>query len=254
MLDLARLQRLGRPIHYHATIDSTMREAAERAERGEPAGTVVIAGEQTAGRGRLGRSWLSEPETGLYLSLILRPRLRPADAPLVTLALALGAGRALHRACGLPCDLRWPNDVLLNGRKCCGILAEMAADGDRLRHVVAGIGVNVNHPSLPEDLAASATSLRIETGCEYSREDLLGDLLAEIDRYLAILEERGGSSIVELFLRASSYAAGRRVVVVNGASQVTGTTAGLTPGGILLLRGEDGTVAPVVAGSVRPAD
>ncbi len=254
MLDLAQLERLGRPIHYYPSIDTTMRRAAELAEQGEPSGAIVIADEQTAGRGRLGRSWISPPESGLYLSLILRPAIAPADAAVVTLALGLASGRAIGQTAALSCDLRWPNDVLVNGRKCCGILTEMVAEGPLVRYIIAGIGINVNQDALPPELAETATSLRIETGCEYSREALLERLLKEADRYLDILIERGPRAVVELFQRASSYAEGKRVVVSNGASQIVGSTAGLTSAGALLLKRDDGAIEPILAGSVRPAD
>ncbi len=172
---------------------------------------------------------------------------------MVTLALGLAVGRAIHRTTGRACDLRWPNDVLLGGRKCCGILTEMAAEDERVRHIIAGIGLNVNQSSLPPELADSATSLRLETGCDYSREALLAEILREVDRYLEILLERGAGAVVELFTRASSYAQGRRVVVTNGTAQIAGSTAGLTATGLLLLQQGDGTVAPILAGSVRPA-
>ena len=246
------LERLGRPIHYYPTIDTTMRRAAELAEQGEPAGAVVIAEEQTAGRGRLGRPWISERESGLYFSLILRPALSAADAAVVTLAMGLAVVRAIGRVAGLACDLRWPNDVLINGCKCCGILTEMVAEDDAVRYIIAGIGVNVNHARLPQELADAATSLRLETGCEYSREALLAEILKEADRYMTILVERGPRAIVELFTRASSYAEGRRVVIANGTAELMGTTAGLTNTGTLLLKRDDGTVEPILAGSVRP--
>ena len=254
MLDISQLQSLGRPIHYYRSIDTTMRAAADLAERGEPAGAVVVAEEQTQGRGRLGRSWISEPESGLYFSVILRPSVPAAQAAVVTLALGLAVARAIQSVGGVPCDLRWPNDVLIGERKCCGILAEMTAEGERVRHIVAGIGVNVNHANLPAELADSATSLCMESGCEYSREALLAEILKEIDRYLGVLAERGPAAIVELFSRASSYAGGKHVVVVNGAERTSGVTAGLTAAGVLLLRREDGSVTPVLAGSVRPAE
>lgn len=241
-------------LHRYESLDTTMREAGERAERGEPAGTVVVAAEQTAGRGRLGRKWVSPPGAGLYCSLILRPPLAAAEAPVVTLALGLAVARALHRVCEVAPDLRWPNDVLMGGRKCGGILAEMTAAGDRVRYVIAGIGVNVNQAGFPPELAEIATSLRRETGCEYSIEAVLAEVLSEVDRYLGLLVERGAGAIVELFTRASTYAVGKRVVVVNGASEVNGVTAGLTAGGGLLLQGDDGVVTPVLAGSVRARD
>lgn len=231
-----------------------MRVAAELAERGEPAGAVVVAEEQTQGRGRLGRPWISEAESGLYFSVILRPGVPAAHAAVVTLALGLAAARAIQSVTGVPCDLRWPNDVLIGGRKCCGILAEMTAEGEQVRHIIAGIGINVNHASLPEELADAATSLCIETGCEYSREALLVETLKETDRYLGILAQRGPSAIVELFSRASTYAEGKQVVVVNEVEMIKGVTAGLTPAGILLVRREDGSVTPILAGSVRPME
>jgi len=254
VLDISQLQSLDRPIHYYRSIDTTMRAAADLAERGVPAGAVVVAEEQTHGRGRLGRSWISGPESGLYFSVILRPSVPAAQAAVVTLALGLAVARAIHGVSGMPCDLRWPNDVLIGGRKCCGILAEMTAEGERVRHIIAGIGVNVNHVRLPGELAETATSLCIESGCEYSREALLVEILKEIDRYMSVLVEREPAAIVELFSRASSYAEGKHVVVVNGAEETSGVTAGLTPEGVLVLRREDGSVMPVLAGSVRPAE
>ena len=243
---------LGRRVHYFATVDSTMRAAAEMAERGEPHGTVVIAEEQTAGRGRFNRVWVSPPRVNLYFSLILKPALATAEAPLLTLALGLAVVEAIRQGAGLACDLRWPNDVLLGGKKCCGILTELAAEGDRVRHVIAGIGVNVNQAEMPAELAATATSLRLETGREHSREALLEEILRQTDHYTGLLVEHGAAVIVELFTRASSYARGKRVVVLDGAAGRAGLTAGLTPAGTLLLRQDDGAIVPVVAGSVRP--
>ena len=241
-------------IHRYETLDTTMREAAGRAERGEPAGTVVVAAEQTAGRGRLGRRWESERGAGLYCSLVLRPAGPAAEAPVVTLALGLAAARAIEQVSGVACDLRWPNDVLIGGRKCCGILVEMSADGDLVRHVVAGIGVNVNQTRFPEEVAETATSLRMQTGREWAVETLLEALLQEVDRHLGAMVEQGSRTIVEWFARASTYAAGRRVAVMNGATEIQGVTAGLSETGVLLLEREDGRVEPVLAGSVRPVE
>ena len=251
-LDLSQVDCAGRMLHYFPSLDSTMWEAADRAGRGEPHGAVVIAEEQRAGRGRLGRVWLSPPGVNLYLSVILRPRLAAVDAPVLTLALGLAVAHAIRQTAGLECDLRWPNDVLLNGKKCCGLLTELSAEGDRVRHVIAGIGVNVNQAEMPSELAAIATSLRLAAGREHSREALLGEVLRQTDHYTALLVERGAAAVVELFSRASSYARGKRVIVLDGAAGMAGVTAGLTPAGTLLLRRDDGAIVPVVAGSVRP--
>jgi BirA family biotin operon repressor/biotin-[acetyl-CoA-carboxylase] ligase len=236
------------------TTDTTMREAAVRADRGMPAGTVVLAAEQTAGRGRFGRTWASEKGKGLYCSMILRPALAPADATIMTLALGLAVGRAIQNLTGVCCDLRWPNDVLIGGRKCAGILADMAAAGDKLRHVIVGIGVNVGQTEFPPELGDTATSLQRETGREYAIDAVLNEVLREVDRHMRILTEQGKRTIVHLFTRASSFVAGKEVKVVGGISEIRGVTMGLTQGGVLLVLRDNGSVYPVLAGSVRPLD
>jgi BirA family biotin operon repressor/biotin-[acetyl-CoA-carboxylase] ligase len=228
-----------------------MREAAERAAEGAPEGAVVLAEEQTAGRGRLGRSWASERGVGLYFSVLLRPPLPPAQAAVLTLALGLGAARGLGEACGRRCDLRWPNDVLLSDKKCCGILVETAAEQNRLQYAIAGVGINVNQPEMPGDLATLATSLRIETGREFLLEAVLEGVLRQCQRYYEMFLERGTPAIVEAFSRASSYVEGREVIVENGPQRVRGITAGLDSSGALLLRHDEGRIEPVLAGSLR---
>ena len=148
-----------RTIHRFATVESTMTKAAELAELGAAAGTVIVADAQTAGQGRLGRSWHSEPGAGLYLTEILRPELGPENLPLVTLTLGLATAEAIASVSGVACDLRWPNDVLIGSRKCAGILAQLQDDV-----LLAGIGINVNHMEFPPDIAHLATSLRLATG------------------------------------------------------------------------------------------
>jgi BirA family biotin operon repressor/biotin-[acetyl-CoA-carboxylase] ligase len=249
---MSRKSRFGYPVFHLKTTDTTMREAAEWAERNAPEGTLITADEQTAGRGRLGRLWVSEPDVGIYFSLILRPPVAASRAPLLTLALGLGVSRGIGEAAGLQCDLRWPNDVLLNGKKCSGILVESNADNDILRYAIVGVGINVNNASLPPEVSATATSLRIETGCEYLRETVLDTVLRHMERYYEMFLERGAPAIIEAFTRASSYVRGRKVVVESSGSRLVGTTAGLDPSGVLLLEQPGGRVEPILAGSVRP--
>jgi len=244
---------LGQPVFRFDSIDSTMREAAERAEAGAPEGTLVIAGRQTAGRGRLGRAWFSEPGVGLYFSIILRPPVPAAQSAVLTLALGLGVARGIGEACGRQCDIRWPNDVLLNEKKCAGILVEMSGGGESVHYAIAGVGINVNHTSLPPDLSGVATSLRIETGCEYMLDTVLAAVLRNAERYYGMFLERGAPAVTDAFARASSYVHGKRVVIESGASRIRGTTVGLDPSGVLRLQMEDGRIEPILAGSVRPA-
>ncbi len=247
--DLAwlRSQVPHRRIEWHPTIGSTMTEAIRLAEQGAPSGTVVGAEEQTAGQGRHGRVWHSEPGSGLYVSVILRRQFMPATLPVVTLALGLATREAILKATDLVCDLRWPNDVLIESRKCAGILTMLEGSA-----IIAGIGINVNHSSFPAELNHIATSMRIASGRTESRERLLVEVLASVDAYCDLLESEGRGPVIETFARASSYVSGRRVAVDQDGSVLRGTTAGLDASGFLILRGDDGRSSLIVAGGVRP--
>lgn len=227
--------------------DSTMLDAARLASAGCPSGTVVGAERQTAGQGRLGRSWHSEKESGLYFSVVLRVALPPEQTPVVTLAIGLAVAEAVTEVSGLAVDLRWPNDVMAGDRKICGILIEQHHQA-----LVCGIGLNVNHESFPEPIAATATSLRLATGRAQNRESLLAAILEAIDRHVDLLETQGKSAVLRLFTRASSYAAGRRVLVEQSGAVLRGTTAGLDENGFLLLDEDGGARTVILAGGVRP--
>jgi BirA family transcriptional regulator, biotin operon repressor / biotin---[acetyl-CoA-carboxylase] ligase len=249
-LDLVHLRSCmpGRQIVWFDTTGSTMTEAARLAAGGAPSGTVVLAEEQLAGQGRHGRSWISERETGLYLSLILRLSLPQDSVPVLGLALALAAQDAIANATGNLCDLRWPNDVIAEGRKCAGILVQLH-DGV----FVAGIGINVNQTSFPLELSENATSLRLVSGRPHSREDLLCGLVSAIDEFCRVLVENGKDELLRLYAEASSYVRGRRVTVDQGEALLCGTTEGLNSAGFLILRQDDGTRSVILAGGVRPA-
>ena len=223
----------GRAIRFFQTVDSTMMAAA-----GQPIGTVIIADEQTAGVGRHGHSWHSEAASGIYCSVVLKP------APLLTLALGLATAEAITSSTGIGCDLRWPNDVMVGGRKAAGILVQLVNGS-----AIGGIGINVNHTEFPAQLAPEATSLRLQAGREFSREDILLALLRAVENFV----EMDNQSILRLFTKASSYAAGRRVVVAQPAGPIKGVTAGLDPSGYLVVRKDDGTETLVLAGGVRAA-
>ena len=230
-MDIERLRRAfpARRIDYYPAIDSTMRAAV-----GLEPGSVVLADRQTAGQGRHGRRWHSEPASGIYCSIVLKP------APALTLALGLATADAIKRATGIVCDLRWPNDVMLAGKKVAGIL---------VRNAIAGIGINVNHTSFPAELASDATSLRLHTGAPVSLTDIILALLPAIDAFVELDKD----TILRRFARASTYAAGRRVTVAQPDGVIEGTTAGLDPAGFLIVRKDDGTDTLIVAGGVRAA-
>lgn len=221
---------MNRQIVWLERCETTMIEAARLAAEGAPHGTAVVAGEQTAGQGRHGRKWHSAPGAGLYLSIVLRLH----QAGLLTMALGLAAADAIP----IPCDLRWPNDVLIGRRKCAGVLvtAEPGA-------FIAGIGINLNHESFPSEIAGVATSLRIETGREWDRRTILDRLLPAVDRWIAA----GREEVLAAFARRSSWVRGKRVVVEGER----GITDGLDDQGFLWLRREDGARRKILAGGVR---
>jgi len=243
----------GKRIYHFFQTDSTNRVGLELGYAGEPEGAVILAEEQTAGRGRAGRSWHSERAAGVYVTLLLRPKISPVQAPLLTMMAGLSVQAAVRSQTGLEADLKWPNDLLLNGKKLGGILTEMYADTALVHFVIVGIGINVNQEKLPVDLSGMATSLRLETGKHESRLELLARLLREFESdYNRFLRE-GARAITERFTKASSYAVGKNVCVASGSESFVGVTAGLAPEGLLQVRREDGRVITVIAGDVTEA-
>lgn len=240
----------GKRIFHFFKTDSTNRVAMELGYAGEPEGTVVLAEEQTQGRGRAGRTWHSERGTGLYFTLLLRPKLAPAQAPILTMLAGLSAQAAVQAQTGLVPELKWPNDLLLNAKKLGGILTEMHAEPSTVRFVIVGIGINVNQERFPAELAQIATSLRKESGKMTYRLELLVRLLAQFESdYNRFLRE-GAGFVVERFQKVSSFAKGRRVHVDSGTESYLGTTTGLSPEGLLLVERDNGTVVTVIAGDV----
>ena len=225
-----------------------------------------VADEQTAGRGRGGHTWHSTPGDGLYVSVLLRPRLALSEALWLSLATGLAVQSAVFDLTGLYPDIRWPNDLLLGEKKFGGVLVETAASPategiapGTLRYAIIGIGLNVQHPAFPEELRSIATSLLIETGQTWSRETLLVDLLQalgkEIDRLEAECAEASGTAeedvLLSRFAEASSWVRGK-AVRVGEADGYTGVTAGLDARGFLRVLGDDGTLHTVLSGGVRP--
>src|ERR1700688_2179252 len=189
----------GKRIHHFFKVDSTNRVALELAHAGEPEGAVVLAEEQTAGRGRAGRTWHSERAVGIYATVLLRPHLAPVQAPLLTMMAGLSAYTAIQTHSGLVVDLKWPNDLLIHGKKAGGILTEMHADPGQVRFVIVGIGLNVNQEKFPGELGSVATSLRIETGKPQSRLELLVRLLREFETDYNRFLTDGAESVTRRF-------------------------------------------------------
>jgi BirA family transcriptional regulator, biotin operon repressor / biotin---[acetyl-CoA-carboxylase] ligase len=238
-------------LHHFYKIGSTNTTAMAAAAQGAPEGSVFLAEEQTAGRGRGSNSWQSPRSTGIYCSVVLRPALPPSDILVLSLAAGLAVQAAMRQTDpNLNVDLKWPNDVLIDGKKCCGILAEMNAEATRVRHIVVGIGINVNQESFPKDLPA--TSLRLATGNEWSRVELAAALLKSLNReYRALLEGADArESILQRFAADSSWVVGKAVRIEENGGTFTGITEGLDARGFLLVR-TDKNLRTVLSGTVR---
>jgi len=242
-------------IHHYFRVGSTNIVAMQAAAAGEPEGAVFVAEQQTAGRGRAGHMWESAQSVGIYISVVLRPPLTPADTLLLSLIAGVAVAEAVEQTTDLHPDLRWPNDVLLGGRKFCGILTEMNAEPTRVRYVVVGIGINVNHASFSGELEPIATSLRIESGREWSRVELVAALLKLLDSEYGKLVAGGAAArtaLLQSFENHSSFARSRRVVVEEDGGY-EGVTEGLDERGFLRVRsGSD--LRTVFSGGVRALD
>lgn len=239
-------------LHHFPSAESTNTLLLEAAANGAPEGTLYLADEQTVGRGRGGHAWHSAPGSGLYLSVLAKPSLHLREALWISLATALAAQSAIKTTTGISIDLRWPNDLLYDQKKLGGILVEAAVEPDAnatLRYAVIGIGININHETFPPDLSALATSLRIATGQEQSRNALIIALLRALDFELTQLEANA-PDLLARFTAASTWVQGKRVRVPEQGGY-TGITAGLDPRGYLLVAADDGTQRTVLSGGVR---
>ena len=232
------------------SLPSTNLEAARRAIEGAPEGLCIVANEQTAGRGRLQRQWLSPKGAGLYFSIILRPRIDHSTWSLITFAAALAVHDALLEVCSLETDIKWPNDVLADKRKVCGILAE-TVETKLGGAVVLGIGINLRSDSLPPALKQSATSVESVTGTPAEPEAILRALLGTLqNRYAKLQQQTGAEETIREWCRHSSYAQGKRIRVANANETLEGTTRGVESDGALRIETDAGKITVVRAGDV----
>jgi len=246
-------RRLGCRVIYLPETDSTNLRVFALGEEGAPEGTVVIADHQSAGKGRLGRRWSSPPGVNLYLSLLLRPSIPSLLASQLTFLSAVAVVRAVRDVSDLEPSLKWPNDVLLNGRKLAGLLNELSAETEQVHFVVLGIGVNLNMTAeqFPDDLRYPATSLLIEGGRQISRIDFCRALLRQLDDLYDLYLKNGFSPILRAW-ESHFELAGKRVEVVGHDETLRGTVSGLDADGALLLKNDHGSVTRILAGDVRP--
>lgn len=246
-------ERLGTKFHYFSELDSTNRYARILAEQGAMEGEIVIAEQQTQGRGRLGRTWISPPYVNLYFSVVLRPTLPPEHAPQITLAAAVALADTVDAFSPTPAAIKWPNDIFVNGRKLAGILIEASCRLDRLEYLILGIGINLNFPleSMPPAIRARATSLLALRHENVNREAFLHRLIQDLDRCYGILKERGFGAIAPRW--QDRFYLKDQPVRVEVLDQVSfGTAIGIDSDGALILRKEDGKLERIIAGDVIP--
>ncbi|NEU31184.1 biotin--[acetyl-CoA-carboxylase] ligase [bacterium LRH843] len=247
-------ERLGREQTYFDVIDSTQIVANKLAQDGTKEGHVVIANEQTAGKGRLGRKWHSRFGTSISMSLILRPNLPPQKTPQLTLLTAVAVVRAIKQQTGIKCDIKWPNDVLINGKKIVGILTEMQADPDVVHSVIIGIGLNANQllEEMDPDIRKIATSLAIEKGKEVERASLISAILNEFEILYDLYIEQGFSAIRPLW-EAHSISVGTHLYARTMKEVLYGYATGITEDGVLLLVDEKGTEHRIYSADIEIA-
>ena len=241
---------LVKKIYYFRTIGSTNDFAKERASEGAGEGTLVIAEEQTRGRGRQGRKWISPPGTGLWFSLVLRPGFSPSEAAGITPVAAVSVADSIEEVTGLPARIKWPNDILVGGKKACGILTEMGSDPGGSDYVILGIGINVNTDSYPEEIKDTATSLKECLGREVSRTEVLARTIGEFEKfYFDFVETKILARVLSAY-RGKSATIGRRVEVAIKEGVLAAEAVDIADDGGLLIRKDGGEVLKINSGEV----
>lgn len=240
----------GQKLYVYEEIDSTNIRAKQLGETGEPHGTLVVANRQSAGRGRRGRNWESPEGCGVYLSVLLRPEFTPDRASMLTLVMAYSVAKALKECTGLDVQIKWPNDIVINGKKLVGILTEMSTEIDYINHVVVGVGINVNTEIFPEEIEDKATSLRIECGYKIQRSFIVAEVMKQFEQdYEMFLQKKDLSWFREKYDQLLVNC-GREVMIHGAVEPYAAHALGISDTGELLVRLEDGSVEAVYAGEV----
>ncbi|MFZ5354807.1 MAG: biotin--[acetyl-CoA-carboxylase] ligase [Bacillota bacterium] len=243
---------IGKHIMYFDSLDSTNNYAKKLAGEDFEEGTVVIAEMQTAGRGRLGRSWISPRGKGIWMTIMLKPDINPLYAQRVTLVAACAVNDAIKEISGIASGIKWPNDIVANGKKLCGILTEMGAEVDAINYLIVGIGINANldDDDIPAELAGAATSIKIETGKSMVRKEVVAAILNRFEKYYTGFSRSGSlEDIVDIY-KSNLLLLGKQVRAVYKHEEITGEAVDINDAGQLLLRLPDGTIREITSGEV----
>ncbi|WP_428912622.1 biotin--[acetyl-CoA-carboxylase] ligase [Niallia sp. Krafla_26] len=245
-----KTKRLGQHIHYKESVDSTQKKALQLSLEGAPDGTIVIAEEQTLGRGRMNREWYSAKYTGVWMSILLRPNLLPQKAPQLTLITAVAVAQAIEELTPLLPEIKWPNDLLINGKKVTGILTELQAESDQINSVIIGIGMNVNQESFPPDLQSIATSLHIEGGVKVNRAKLIQAVLTRLENLYDLYVQEGFYPI-KLLWEGYAVSIGKNITARTLKETFHGKALGITDDGVLMLEDNSGKIHYIYSADIE---
>jgi BirA family transcriptional regulator, biotin operon repressor / biotin---[acetyl-CoA-carboxylase] ligase len=247
-----KTKTFGKTIHYLESTESTQKVAHQLAQEGCPEGTLVIAEEQTNGRGRLARNWHSPKYSGVWMSLVLRPKLPPQKAPQFTLIAAVAVAQAIEDVCNISPDIKWPNDILINGKKITGILTELQADSDKINAIIMGIGMNVNQSvsDFPKELQDIATSLSIESETQISRSLLVQKTLENLEKYYHLYLDKGFSPL-KLLWESYAVTLGKVIVARTLTGSITGKAVGITNEGVLRIQEQNGIIHEIYSADIE---
>ncbi|MBD7986097.1 biotin--[acetyl-CoA-carboxylase] ligase [Sporosarcina sp. Sa2YVA2] len=241
----------GHNITYYESCSTTQTIAHDDAQSGAPDGTLIIAEEQTAGKGRLARPWSSAARKGIWMSLIIRPSLMPQQAPQMTLVAAVAIVRAIEEVVKIEATIKWPNDIMIKGKKITGILTELQSDPDRVKAIIIGIGMNINHDmeDFPEEIQSIATSLKLESGETIDRSRLIAEILSFLELYTHMYEKHGFSPI-KLLWEGYSNTAGKRIKAVMLNETIEGVALGISEDGLLEVKQDDGSIRGIYSADI----
>lgn len=241
----------GQNITYYETCSTTQTIAHDDAQNGAPDGTLIIAEEQIAGKGRLARPWSSAARKGIWMSLIIRPSLMPQQAPQMTLVAAVAIVRAIEEVVKIEATIKWPNDIMIKGKKITGILTELQSDPDRVKAIIIGIGMNINHDmdDFPEEIQSIATSLKLESGETIDRSRLIAEILSFLELYTHMYEKHGFGPI-KLLWEGYSNTAGKRIKAVMLNETIEGVALGISEDGLLEVKQDDGTIRGIYSADI----
>ncbi|HOJ09192.1 MAG TPA: biotin--[acetyl-CoA-carboxylase] ligase [Clostridiales bacterium] len=248
---------LGKEIYCLQSVDSTNIYSRKIAHEGCKDGTVVVADLQTAGKGRLGRAWDSKDRKGIWMSVVLKPAILPSKVQVITLAASIAVVSGIMQAAGISTGIKWPNDIILDGKKVCGILTEMSSELDRVNHIILGIGLNVNHDEedFPPELRGKATSLKIHklsegiSGKWFRRSDIIKGILENLEESYNYIKDGRTDVLLEKW-REFSITLGKEIRVVSENGEYRGIALGITEDGKLVVKGEDGATHQFISGEV----